>query len=78
MPYSHLFEKNKILCSCNKISIGEAVEFIKRDNIKSVEEWMDSDIQIVGDKCEACCENGVENDGVILASVLSQVKQGRL
>jgi bacterioferritin-associated ferredoxin len=78
MPYSHLFKKDKILCSCNHITIGEAVEFIKANEIKTVEQWMDSDIQHVGDKCEACIEEGTENDGVNLASVLSQVKQGRL
>ncbi|MDF1881127.1 hypothetical protein JHD50_07390 [Sulfurimonas sp. MAG313] len=78
MPYSHLFKDDKILCSCNHICVGEAVEFLKTHNIKSVEEWMQSDIQPVGDKCEACHEEGTENDGLTLAAVLSQVQQGRL
>lgn len=78
MSYSHLFKKDKILCACNHITIGEAVEFLKEHNIQSVEEWMESDIQHVGNKCEACIEDGTENDGVILAVILSQVKQGRL
>jgi len=78
MPYSHLFKKDKMLCSCNHISIGDAVAFLKEHDIKTVEEWMASDIQPVGDKCEACHENGTENDGVTLAVILSQVKQGRL
>jgi len=78
MSYAHLFEKDKNLCSCNHVSIGDAVEFIKEHNIKTVEEWMESDIQHVGDKCEACHENGTENDGVTLAVILSQVKQGKL
>lgn len=78
MPYSHLFKADKILCSCNKITVGEAVEFIKESGITTVEEWMNSDIQPVGDKCEACIENGTENDGLTLATILSQVKQGRL
>lgn len=78
MPYSHLFKSDKILCSCNHVTIGEAVEFIKTHDIKSVEQWMASDILPVGDKCEACIEDGTENDGVTLAVILSQVKQGKL
>ena len=78
MSYAHLFAKDKILCSCNHICVGDAVEFLKEHNIKTVEEWMNSDIQHVGDKCEACHEDGTENDGLTLAAVLSQVKQGRL
>jgi len=78
MSYAHLFAKDKILCSCNNISVGDAVEFLKEHKIKTVEEWMNSDIQPVGDKCEACQEDGTENDGLTLAAVLSQVKQGRL
>ena len=78
MSYSHLFKKDKILCSCNNVTVGEAVEFLKTNDIKSVEEWMESDILPVGDKCEACFEDGTENDGLTLAVILSQVKQGRL
>lgn len=78
MPYSHLFAKDKILCSCNHITVGDAVEFLKEHDIKTVEEWMESNIQHVGDKCEACHEDGTENDGLTLAVILSQVKQGRL
>ena len=78
MPYSHLFKKDKVLCSCNHITVGEAVEFIKENDIKTVEQWIDMDGSHVGDKCEACIEDGTENDGVTLAAVLSQVKQGRL
>ncbi|HIC42734.1 MAG TPA: hypothetical protein EYO73_00085 [Sulfurimonas sp.] len=78
MPYSHLFVKDKILCSCNSINVGEAVEFLKEHGIKNVTDWMNSDIQCVGDKCEACNEGGTENDGLTLAVILSQVKQGLL
>lgn len=78
MSYAHLFEADKILCSCNNITIAEAAEFLKTHDIKSVEQWMDSDIQPVGDKCEACHEDGTLNDGVTLAVILSQVKQGNL
>ena len=78
MPYSHLFKKDKILCSCNDITIGDAAMFIKNNNIKTVEQWMDADGACIGDKCEACIEDGTENDGVTLAAVLAQVKQGKL
>lgn len=78
MSYSHLFDKDKILCSCNHITIGEAVDFVKANNIKTVEEWMNSDDQHVGNKCEACIEDGTENDGVTLGVILSQIQQGKL
>lgn len=78
MSYAHLFEADKTLCTCNHVTIGEAVEFLKEHQITSVEEWMASDIQHVGNKCEACIDEGCENDGVNLAVILSQVKQGRL
>jgi len=78
MPYSHLFNKDKILCSCNHITIAEAVKFVKDNDIKTVEQWMEDENGHVGDKCEACIEEGTENDGVTLATVLSQVKQGKL
>ncbi len=77
MSYAHLFKEDKILCSCNHITIGEAVAYIKENNIQSVEEWMESD-EPVGNKCEACIEEGTENDGVTLAVILAQVKQGKL
>ncbi len=78
MSYSHLFAKDKTLCSCNHITVGEAVEFIKSSGIQTVEEWIESDELPAGDKCEACIEDGTENDGLTLAVVLAQVKQGRL
>jgi bacterioferritin-associated ferredoxin len=78
MPYSHLFKKDKMLCACNQISIGEAAEFVKTHNIQSVQEWIDSDELPAGNKCEACIENGTDNDGVTLAVLLSQVRAGKL
>lgn len=78
MPYSHLFDKDKVLCSCNHITIGDAIDFLKTHDITSVEEWMESEIQAVGNKCEACIEDGTQNDGVTLAVIFAQVKQGKL
>ncbi len=77
MSFENLFNEDKVLCACNHITIGEAVAFIKENNIKTVEEWMNSD-EPVGDKCEACIEDGTENDGVTLAVILGQVQQGKL
>lgn len=77
MSYANLFDKDKLLCACNNVTIGEAVEFIKNHDFKNLEEWMASD-EPVGDKCEACIENGTENDGINLACVFARVKQGQL
>lgn len=73
-----MFEKDKTVCVCNDLSIEEVAECIKAHGFKTLDELIANDECPVGDKCEACIEDGFDNDGCSLAMVLSLVKQGRL
>jgi hypothetical protein len=56
----------------------EISDIIKINKITSVEELIACSECSIGDKCEACHEEGYENDGYSLAMVLSLIKQKRL
>ena len=49
---------------CNSMSIKDIAECIKENNINSLEELLENDICPVGDKCEACIDEGYNNDGL--------------
>jgi bacterioferritin-associated ferredoxin len=73
-----MFDRNREICVCNSLSIEEIAACIKKQDIKTLEELIENQQCPVGDKCEACREEGYENDGYSLAMVLSLVKQKRL
>lgn len=73
-----MFDKEREICVCNSKSMLEIAESIKEHNIETMEELLKCEACDVGDKCEACIEEGYENDGYSLAMVLSLVKQNRL
>lgn len=73
-----MFDLDRELCSCNNKSLGDVVALIKEHHITSLEA-LKEDLNIpVGDVCEACVEEGCQNDGFSLAMALSLVKQKRL
>ncbi|HFU74146.1 MAG TPA: (2Fe-2S)-binding protein [Helicobacteraceae bacterium] len=71
-------DRNKEICVCNSLTLGEIVDFVKANNIKSITKLIDNDELPMGDKCESCHEDGYNNDGYSLAMILSLVDQGRL
>lgn len=73
-----MIDKDRMICVCNSLDITEISEFIKKNSIESVDELVENAELPMGDKCEACIEEGYENDGFSLAMVLSLTKQGRL
>jgi len=73
-----MFDKDREICVCNSLSMQKIAECIKKQDIKTLEELVENQECPVGDKCEACHEDGYENDGYSLAMVLSLVKQKRL
>ena len=73
-----MIDKDRMICVCNSLDITEISEFIKKNSIDSVDELIENSELPMGDKCEACIEDGYENDGFSLAMVLSLTKQGRL
>jgi bacterioferritin-associated ferredoxin len=73
-----MFDKEREICVCNSLHMQEIATCIKEHDIKTLEELLENQECGVGDKCEACHEEGFHNDGYSLAMVLSLVKQGRL
>lgn len=73
-----MIDLNETLCYCNDLTAGEIVKCIKENNFTSIDELIEQEICPVGDKCEACHEEGYQNDGFSLAMLLSLIKQKRL
>jgi bacterioferritin-associated ferredoxin len=73
-----MLDENRLICYCNDLTIKDIVKVIKENNIGNFDELVEQTDHPMGDKCEACHDNGYENDGYSLAMVLGQVKQGRL
>ena len=73
-----MLDENRLICYCNDLTIKDIVKIIKENNIGDFDELVEQTDHPMGDKCEACHDNGYENDGYSLAMVLGQVKQGRL
>ena len=73
-----MFDREREICVCNSVSMKEIAACIKKEKVKSLDELLENSECGVGDKCEACHEDGYENDGYSLAMVLSLVKQKRL
>ena len=66
------------ICVCNGLSAMEIATCIKEHGYRTLEELLQQDECPLGDKCEACIDEGYENDGINLPLVLSLVKQGKL
>jgi len=73
-----MFDKERVICVCNSLSMREIAECIKKQELATLEEMVKNQECPMGDKCESCHEEGYENDGYSLAMVLSLVRQGRL
>lgn len=73
-----MIDKEKLICYCNNLNADKIAKCIKENSIQTMSELLSQNICPVGDKCEACQEDGYENDGYSLAMVLSLVKQNRL
>lgn len=66
------------ICVCNSISAEELAQSIKEQGITSVEELYASEICPVGDKCEACRDEGFNNDGINVPLVFALTQRGQL
>lgn len=73
-----MIDENKLICYCNDLTIKDIVKIIKENGISNFDDLVEQTDHPMGDKCEACHENGYQNDGYSLAMVLGQVKQKRL
>ena len=66
------------ICVCNSLTIKDIAECIKKNNFTTLQELLDNQEMPMGDKCEACHDEGYHNDGLNIPMVLSMVKSGRV
>ena len=70
-----MIDSKSEICVCNGLTAGEIAECIKENNLNSLKKLLENDICPVGDKCEACIDEGFNNDGLNLPLVLSMVEK---
>ena len=66
------------ICVCNSITAKEMAGCIKDKGLKTLQEVLENDVCAIGDKCEACHDDGFHNDGINIPLVLSMVQKGKL
>ena len=66
------------ICVCNGVTVQEMAECVKENNLKTLKEVIENDICPIGDKCEACHDEGFNNDGINIPLVLAMVEQGKI
>ncbi len=66
------------ICVCNSVTVQEMAKCIKENNLQTLQEVLENQECPIGDKCEACHDEGFHNDGLNIPLVLSMVKQGKL
>jgi len=66
------------ICACNNLSVKDIKECIVTNNYTTLQELLKNDVCPMGDKCEACRDEGINNDGLNIPFVLTRVKQGQL
>ncbi len=66
------------ICVCNSLTLQEIATCAKENNFTTLEELLENDICPMGDKCEACHDEGFNNDGLSLSFVLSMIKNGKI
>ncbi len=69
-----MLDVNTEICVCNSLTAKDIAECIKENNLRSLEEMLQNQICPMGDKCEACRDEGYHNDGLNLPLILSLVK----
>ncbi|MBD3797440.1 MAG: (2Fe-2S)-binding protein [Campylobacterales bacterium] len=73
-----MIDPNIEICVCNSLTAKDIAECIKKHNFQTLQEILDNKECPMGDKCEACHDEGFNNDGLNIPLVLSLVKQGKL
>ncbi|QSZ42004.1 hypothetical protein GJV85_07745 [Sulfurimonas aquatica] len=66
------------ICACNSLTIEDIATCIKENNFTTMEELLENQICPMGDKCESCRDEGINNDGLNIPMVLAMVKRGVL
>jgi len=69
-------DRERIVCVCDEITAGEIIDFIKKNEINSLEFLIEE--MPVGDKCESCITDGFDDDGFSLLKIMKLVKSGEV
>ncbi|QOY55654.1 hypothetical protein HUE87_05365 [Candidatus Sulfurimonas marisnigri] len=64
------------VCVCNSLSIKDIATCMKTNNLNTLEELLANSDCPMGDVCEACIDEGYNNDGINIPMVISMVKKG--
>lgn len=73
-----MLDPNTEVCVCNSLSAKDIAECIKKHNLQTLQEILENSECPMGDKCEACHDEGFNNDGINIPLVLALVQQGKL
>lgn len=73
-----MIDSNTEICVCNSLTAGDIAECIKENGFTTIDELLENDICPMGNKCEACRDEGTNNDGINIPLVLSLVKRSAL
>ncbi len=65
------------ICVCNSLTVKDIAECIKKNDLTTLQEVLKNEEMPIGDKCEACHDEGYNNDGLNIPLVLAMVKSGR-
>ena len=64
------------ICVCNSLSVRDIATCIKQNDLKTLEKLIENTHTPMGDKCEACLDDGYNNDGLNIPMVISMVNRG--
>jgi len=73
-----MIDKDTEVCVCNSVTAGELATCIKAKKLETLEAVLEDEECNVGDKCEACHDEGYHNDGINIPLVLALVKRSAL
>ena len=73
-----MLDRETEVCICHGITAGDIADFIKSNNIESIEELYDNDEFEIANKCESCKDEGYYDDGVTIPLVFHLVQKGKL
>ncbi len=71
-------DPHREICVCNNLTAKEIAECIKKNDYTTLQQLLEQQECPMGDKCEACKDEGYENDGINLPLILSLVKLGKI
>ncbi len=70
-----MIDKNSEICVCNGLTAIDIANCIRENDLYTLKEIIENDICPVANKCEACIDEGFNNDGLNIPLVLSMVKK---